>query len=413
MIHASHPRTQAPRQPRLMLTIAASVGLALLATGCSATVDTGAENTQGAAPVASAQRLAVTTAGGITVLDASKVADGTLTAVDSLDTEEFTRLNAFGDGRHLLVTTSQGFEVLDTQNAELTGLVFPATAAGHVVRHDGHTVLFDDGTGRTTVLESHALTANNTSMPENQVHEAAAPHHGVSIVLGDGTLLTTIGDAHARSGAAALEAHDDHWHEHVTSHDCPGIHGEGTAQGEAVVFGCENGALLFTDGKFTKLPAPDAYGRMGNAFVSEESPLVVGDYKNDPDAEGYLLEAVTLIDTEAKTLRVAELPDDVRYTYRDVVRGPKGHAYILSTDGSIHVLDAASGKIVDTFPVIDPWTGPADWQDAHPTIVADGDIAYVTEPASRAVHAVDLTTGTTLASVTLPDAPNEIAVALG
>ncbi|WP_237467469.1 zinc metallochaperone AztD [Leucobacter chromiireducens] len=413
MNHPTSTRPRSARHARLMLSIAASAGLALLASGCATPGEPAAGSNPETAPLASAQRLAVTTNGGITVLDASGLADGTLTAVDSLDTEEFTRLNAFGDGRHLLVTTSRGFEVLDTHAAELTGLVFPATAAGHVVRHDGHTVLFDDGTGRTTVLESDALSADNTTMPESRVHEAAAPHHGVSIVLGDGTLLTTVGDANTRSGAAALEAHDDHWHEHDTSRDCPGIHGEGTAQGEAVVFGCENGALLFTDGTFTKLPAPDAYGRMGNAFVSEESPLVVGDYKNDPDAEGYLLDAVTLIDTQAQTLRVAELPDEVRYTYRDVVRGPEGHAYILSTDGAIHVLDAASGKILDAFPVIDPWTGPADWQDPHPTIVADGDVAYVTEPASRAVHAVDLTTGATLASVTLPDAPNEIAVALG
>ncbi|WP_025135009.1 zinc metallochaperone AztD [Leucobacter sp. PH1c] len=422
MTQTERARPRASRHSRLLLTVAASAGLALLASGCTAqagaTDESGEQNHAGHSHAdhdhsAHADRLAVTTAGGITVLDASALDAGTLSEAGQLDTEEFTRLNSFGDGKHLLVTTSRGFEVLDTDSAKLTGLVFPATAAGHVVRHADRTVLYDDGTGRTTILDTAALDRDNTTAPKQREYTAEAPHHGVSIELGDGTLLTTVGTADGRTGAVALAPHDDHWHEHAVSADCPGIHGEGTAKDEAVVFGCEDGALLFQDGEFTKLSAPDAYGRMGNAFVSEDSPLVVGDYKNDPDAEGYLLSAVTLIDTAAGTLRVAELPENVRYTYRDVVRGPEGHAYILSTDGSIHVLDAATGKIVNEFPVIAAWEGPANWQDPHPTIVTDGSTAYVTEPAAKTVHAVDLESGKTLASAKLAGVPNEIAIARG
>jgi hypothetical protein len=77
------------------------------------------------------------------------------------------------------------------------------------------------------------------------------------------------------------------------------------------------------------------------------------------------------------------------------------------------VLDPATGEITDEYPVIEAWEGPAEWQDAHPAIVVSGDIAYVTEPASKAVHAVDLTTGEVLASTTLDMEPNELAVAAG
>ncbi|TDP91638.1 zinc metallochaperone AztD [Leucobacter luti] len=411
MTHIPHPRRASSQRSRLMLAVAASAGIALLASACSATAAPPNDAAVDSASPQAAQRLAVTTAGGITVLDGSEVRNGKLTVVDTLDTEQFTRLNSFGDGQHLLVTTSRGFEVLDTEAAKLTGLIFPASSAGHAVRHDGTTVLYDDGTGRTTILDTAALATDNTTVPAAQEYEADSPHHGVSIALSDGTLLTTVGDDTSRSGAAALEPHDDHWHEITASDECPGIHGEGTAQDEAVVFGCEDGALLYSDGAFTKLPAPDAYGRMGNAWVSDTSSLVVGDYQSDPDAEGYLLDSVALIDTQAGTLRVAELPAEVRYTYRDVVRGPEDHAYILSTDGSIHVLDPVSGTIVTSFPVIEPWEGPADWQDAHPTITSDGDTAYVTEPAARTVHAVDLTTGNILASTKIDGAPNEIAIA--
>ena len=392
--------------------IAAMAGVALLATGCS----TGTGDTAGAiaadettSDAHSAEgRVAVSVEGGIAVLDAT-----TLDVVEEFSTEEFTRLNPAGDGRHVVVTTSEGFQLLDTVAPELTDLVVPATAAGHVVRHAGHTVLFDDGTGVTTVLDTAELSKVTDALPEAVTYTADAPHHGVSIVLEDGTLVTTVGDDTARSGAMALEPHDDHWHEITASDACPGIHGEGTASDEAVIFGCEDGALLYQDGAFEKFDAPDEFGRMGNAFVSESSPVVVGDYKRDPDAEGYLLGSVALIDTAAKTFEVVDLPETVRYTFRDVVRGPEDLAYILSTDGSIHVLDPESGALVDEFPVIDAWEGPAEWQDAHPAIVANGDIAYVTEPATNSVHAVDLTTGAVTASVALDAAPNEIAVTLG
>ena len=394
------------RYTRATAAAAAVAGISLLATACAGGDATAGTDDAGPAAGSAEGRVAVAFAGGIAVLDPE-----TLEVVGEFETEEFTRLNSFGDGRTIAVTTSEGFQMLDTASPALTDLVFDATTAGHVVVHDGKTVLYDDGTGTTTIVDTDAVARGSDALPEAQTYTADAPHHGVSIVLSDGTLLTTVGDETTRTGAAALHAHDDHWHEEAASDACPGIHGEGTAADEAVVFGCEDGALLYADGEFTKLAAPDAYGRMGNAFVSETSPIVVGDYKNDPDAEGYLLNAVTLIDTAARTLEVVDLPDEVQYTFRDVARGPGDLAYLLSTDGQIHVLDPESGELTDAFPVVEPWEGPAEWQDPHPAIRVDGDIAYVTEPAANAVHAVDLTSGEVVASVELEHTPNELAVA--
>ncbi|QBE49234.1 zinc metallochaperone AztD [Leucobacter triazinivorans] len=398
------------RHTRVSTAAAALLGVSLLATACSTGGDDAAasEASDPAGASEAVGRVAVAFPNGIAVLDPE-----TLEVVGEVATEEFTRLNAFGDGRSIAVTTSEGFQILDTAEPALTDRVFDATAAGHVVAHHGKTVLFDDGTGTTTVLDTDAFADGADAEPETVTYTAPAAHHGVSIVLEDGTLLTTVGDETGRTGAVALHAHDDHWHEEAASDECPGIHGEGTAADEAVIFGCEDGALLYRDGAFVKLQAPDAYGRMGNAFVSETSPVVVGDYKSDPDAEGYLLNAVTLIDTAAQTLEVIDLPDEVQYTFRDIARGPGDLAYILSTDGRIHVLDPETGELVDAYPVVEPWEGPAEWQDPHPAIKVDGDIAYVTEPAADAVHAIDLTSGEIVASVELEHTPNELAVALG
>jgi outer membrane protein assembly factor BamB len=393
--------------------IAAITGITLLVSACANGSTTPASTAE--APSASSTastdahgRVAVSYPGGISVLDGK-----TLDVVEKFDSEEFTRLNAAGDGRHVFVTTKAGFQLLDTVEPKLTDLVVDATAAGHVVRHAGNTVLFDDGTGTTTILKTDDLASINGTLPEAETYTAESAHHGVSIVLEDGKLLTTVGDKTSRAGAVALEAHDGHWDKVAESNECPGIHGEGTAAGEAVIFGCEDGALLFHHGKFEKFTAPDKYGRMGNAFVSETSPIVVGDYKNDPDAEGYLLNSVALIDTEQHTYNVVKLPDTVQYTFRDIARGPGDLAYILSSNGSIHVLDPKDGKIVNEFPVVEAWEDPAEWQDAHPAIVVNGNTAYVTEPAANTVHSVDLTTGKVTASAKLDVIPNEIAITLG
>lgn len=387
------------------LAVGAIVTLASCASGAAAPSSSGDP-----APVEAGARVAVAYDGGILVLDGE-----TLETVGEFETEPFTRLNPAGDGRHVMVTMSEGFQVLDTAagtsgDAELTDDIFPADTAGHVVRHAGKTILYADGTSDTTVFDSADLGAVD-GLPEVETIEGVEAHHGVSVVLEDGTFLTTVGNADGRTG---IVVRDPSGATIANSDQCPGVHGEGTAKDEAVVFGCEDGALLYADGAITKLSAPDQpYGRMGNAYVSETSPLVVGDYKNDVDAEGYLLSAVTLIDTEAKTLEVVDLPAGVEYTFRDVVRGPGDLAYILSTDGSIHVLDPASGEITASHPVVEPWEGPAEWQDPHPAIVVAGDVAYVTEPAANSVHAVDLTTGEVLTSVELDVTPNEIAPAVG
>ncbi|WP_431866389.1 zinc metallochaperone AztD [Microbacterium paraoxydans] len=393
---------------RRALVGAVALGAAVTLASCSTTA--GAGSAASDAPESDAgPRVAVSYEGGILVLDGE-----TLDTVADFDSEPFTRLNPAGDGRHVMVTMSDGFQVLDTgagaaDEAVLTDTVFEADTPGHVVRHGGKTILYADGTSDTTIFDTADL--GDGGLPEVETVDGVEAHHGVSVLLEDGTFLTTVGDADGRSGIVVRDADGT---EIASSDQCPGVHGEGTAADEVVVFGCEDGALVYKDGEITKLAAPDQpYGRMGNAYVSETSPIIVGDYKNDPDAEGYLLGAVTLIDTAAMTSEVVSLPEGAEYTFRDVARGPGDLAYILGADGAIHVLDPETGEITDSYPVIEAWEGPAEWQDPHPAIVVAGDIAYVTEPAADSVHAVDLTTGEVLASTELEVTPNEIAPAAG
>ncbi|WP_052053118.1 zinc metallochaperone AztD [Rhodococcoides fascians] len=387
---------------RASVTALALGAVATLA-ACSSGTTPAAESTA----IAAGPRVAVSYEGGLRVLDAD-----TFETVADFDSEEYTRLNLAGDDRNVMVTTSEGFRVLDTaagttEQPQLTDTVFEAEKPGHVVRHGGKTILYADGTSDTTIFDTAALESAD-GLPETESIPGVDAHHGVSIVLEDGTFLTTVGNSNGRTG---IEVRDASGAVVAKNDQCPGVHGEGTAEGEIVVFGCENGALIYDKGQITKLDAPDQpYGRTGNAYVSETSPLIVGDYKDDPDAEGSLLHAVTVIDPAAKTLDVVKLPDGAEYTWRGVARGPGDLAYIIGSDGAVHVFDPTTKTFTASYPVIDAWEGPAKYQDAHPGISIAGDTAYVTEPAGNSIHAVDLTSGNVTESKQLDVTPNEFVV---
>jgi outer membrane protein assembly factor BamB len=394
-------KTQLHRRASLVALVAAS---ALALTACATTTPAaqpGASETDSATG-----RVALTYDGGIVVLDSES-----LEVAADIPLEGFNRLNAAGDGQNVFVTTTEGFQVLRAAGEpELTDLVFEANTAGHVVKHGDKTILFADGTGDSTIFETDALLESTTELPETETIESEAAHHGVAIELEDGTFLSTLGTSEGRSGVRALDASRT---EVDRNEECPSVHGEGAAMNEIAVFGCSNGVLVYDDGAFTKITAPDAYGRTGNQYTSETSSITVGDYNSDPDAEGVLLSQLVLTDTVAKTARVIDMPEGVGYTWRDVVRGPEDEAYVLGSDGAVYELDVTTGEFTELVSVIDAWEGPAEWQDAHPALSILDDTLYVTDPAADSVHAVDLATGEVVASAELPGAPIEIAVVPG
>lgn len=427
-----HPHDPAPPTPHMTLStrtrprLAGALGLgvtAALLAACGQSGDAAAEPSatteETAAPateVATAKpRLVLTYDGGVQVLDAD-----TLELVADLPLEGFTRLNAAGDGRHVLVSTTGGFQVLDagtwtephgdhthsyTGDPVLTDVLWPAETPGHAVRHEGRTALFDDGTGQVTVVDSDELADPDA---ETRDYTTPAAHHGVAVELTDGTLVVSEGTEDARTGVRVLDAENT---EIAAIDTCPGVHGEAVAADEAVVIGCEDGAVVWAGGALTKVTAPDAYGRIGNQAGSEASPYVLGDYKSDPDAELERPTRVSLIDTRDASLRLVDLPSS--YTFRSLARGEHGEALVLGTDGSLHVIDPEAGTLVRSIPVIDAWEEPEVWQDPRPALtVLDGSV-YVTDPATNSVHAVDVESGEVWLSAELEVTPNELAGASG
>ncbi|WP_120521819.1 zinc metallochaperone AztD [Arthrobacter celericrescens] len=424
--------TQPSSKPRFIRALAApSAALtALLLAGCAGAAAPGTAGAASTAPDSEASRpaakeaqgptprLVLTHDGGITVLDAK-----TLKPVGGAEIDGFNRLNPAGDGRHVLVSTGDAFRVFDAGSwsephgdhshhyagePRLTERAFEASKSGHVVRHAGKAVLFSDGSGRVESFDTAGLAkALANGLPETDVYTAAEAHHGVAVPLEDGGLLVTLGNDESRSGAVVLGPGKGQDRKEIARNEnCPGVHGEAVAAHGTVVLGCENGMLIYKDGTFSKVASPDKYGRMGNQAGSEESPVILGDYKVDKDAELERPTRISLVNTDTATLRLVDL--GTSYSFRSLGRGPAGEALVLGTDGGLRVIDPATGKVTTTIKVTAPWTESTTWQDPRPTLFVQGSTAFVTEPDARKIHAVDLKSRKVLKSAVLDVVPNEL-----
>jgi hypothetical protein len=357
------------------------------------------------------------------VLDA-----GTLEPVADVELDGYNRISPAGDGRHVLVAADDSFRVLDAgvwterhgdhghsyaAQPTLTEHAFEASKPGHVVRHAGRTVLFSDGSGKVESFASAALgELPEDGLPEIATYTAPVAHHGVAVELEDGKLLVTVGDEDARNAVALLgQAAGSDRREILRSQNCPGVHGEAVAGERTVIFGCEDGMLVFEDGKFAKISSPDAYGRMGNLAGSPASHVVLGDYKVDEDAVLERPTKISLVNTDTRALKLVEL--GTSYSFRSLGRGPAGEALVLGADGALHILNPLTGATVSTVPVVAAWQEPEAWQDSRPTLYVQGSTAYVTEPATRKLHAVDLKAGNTVRTATLAHTPDELTGVTG
>ncbi|MDY6054979.1 hypothetical protein [Micrococcus sp.] len=345
----------------------------------------------------------------------------------------FKRLNNAGSGKDVFVTTENGWEIYSAGiNAQvhgdhhhyyesdpgMTGVTFPGDKPGHVVVHNGRTTLFADGTGEiSTFTSDHLDKAVPDLAPVVDEHRTEEAHHGVALELSDGNLLTTQGNEEGRNTVQVLEA--DSGKVLAETKECPGVHGEAAAAPhdgtDVVVLGCENGPVIYRDGKFHKVPVQGDYYRNGNLAGIETSPVVLGDRKVEgKKAEGEETErptAVDLIDAHKGSITTVQL--DSSYWFRSLGRAEDGSAVVLTYDGDVTVIDEETGKITAEIPAIAAWKEKAEWQEPGPILKVAGETAYVTDAENKKLVTVDLKAGKVVKEVDLPFAPVEMAVVTG
>ncbi len=390
-----------PTRARTLTGTALALAASMALTACGGSGDAASEaepkQTKSRGAVAVDNPLVASFDGGLYVLDGE-----TLKLAKTIELPGFNRINPAGDEDHVVISTDSGFRVLDAARQTFTDTAFKGPKPGHVVRHAGKTVLFTDGTGEVNVFDPAELGAG--AKPRTRTHTSAEPHHGVAIELANGELVSTLGTEEKRTGALVLDKNNK---EIARAENCPGVHGEAAAEGEVVGLGCEDGVLLYKNGKFTKVDAADDYARTGNQAGSDVSPILLGDYKTDPEAELERPTRIALIDTRTAKMKLVDL--GTSYSFRSLGRGPRGEALVLGTNGALHVIDPETGKVDRKIDAVADWTEPLDWQQPRPTLFVRGHTAYVSEPGKRQLHAFDLDSGDKLSSVTLPKSTNELS----
>ena len=332
---------------------------------------------------AATPRLALTHDGGVMVVD---VASGEVVADEAM--EGFVRVSPAGDGRHALVSGNLGWHVLDLGSwghehgdhaHHYTDDARPDRRArsrrrrpGHVVAHDGITHALrrrHRHDHRASTPTTSALTeaprgvhgrrrrGRTTASPSRlDGPQPAADRRATRSRASGVRLVSPSGAVHRRRPTSA-----------------PACTAKATLKGEVVVFGCENGVLVYDDGEIVKLDWP---GRVRphrqRLRGGGRSPIMVADYKDDPDAEGYLLQAVALVDSEARTLEVVRLPEGgvELHVARASPAARTDEALILSADGAV-----ARARPRDRRGITDSvgcgragGESPAEWQQPHPAI---------------------------------------------
>lgn len=386
----------------------------------SASTGTKAEIKEAASP---SSRIALTYDGGIMILDGK-----TFEVISTVEKEGFLRLNPAGDNRHLVVSDGSSYTMLDmgawtqphgdhnhyyTTEPSLSSLSFKADGTGHVIVDHDKSAMFADNTGTFEVYSPADLTGEDkytaTSIDTFTVTLPDA-HHGLAIPLENDQYLVSVGNEEGRTGAAVI---DEDGKVIVENNDCPGIHGEAIAANETFTVGCQDGALIYKNGEFTKVTNPeDPYSRSGNQSGSADSYMVLADYKIDKEAELERPEQFSLINTNTMERTKVALPEGVSYTFRSLARGPENSHLLLTTDGKLRFW-AEDGTELGSVDIMDSWTESTVWQDPRPAIWVDGDTAYVTDPAAKKLHIVSLANiadgkAEVFQSVDLPEVPNEI-----
>lgn len=366
-------------------------------------------------------RVFLTFDGGVMALNAQ-----TGEHVGTVKEDGFLRLSALTDGRHIVVADGDEFKVLDSglvarehgdhnhyyeQNPMWTGVRFDAPEASHAVSHHGKTALFSDGDGQVQVVDNSVFAQDAVEQSQIIQRATSGAHHGVAVPLSDDGLLVTQGDEEHRDTIQALDKEGKLIAETT---DCPGVHGEAVvrvASRDVVSVGCENGPVVYKDGKFHKVDVPEDYQRSGNQFSAPDSHIVLTDYKVDQDADLERPTRIGLIDTQTAQMKTVDLGSP--YWFRSFGYGKGNKAVVLTYDGNLNMVDTKTGEISGRVKVVDHWEESEDWQEPGPAVQVLGEYVYITEPGAKKLHVVNIERSELVESFELPEVPNEMMVVDG
>jgi hypothetical protein len=265
----------------------------------------------------------------------------------------------------------------------------------HLVSADGVTALYFDGAGEAIIVDEASFAAG--SVEEIATVTTTEPHHGFAVPVGEGYMITVpsadmdlmpnlVGVAD-QSGALYMEE------------TCTETHGETTITGGAAA-ACKEGVLVFTGDRepwdSTLIPYPE---------VDDHDPYGFGEPRSwilhTPNTVEWIVAPmgtnhVLRVDPMAGQAAAFDMDERVALFGTDV--DAEGRIVVLTTDGTVHLVNADTGTteqsatVIDAFAEDDPGT-------PYPRLIVTGDHAYLSDPATSTILGIsldDLSVATTI-----------------
>lgn len=255
----------------------------------------------------------------------------------------------------------------------------------------GMATVHNDDDGTLAVFDEDRL---ETELTYTEIRGAGTGHNN-AVVL-DGVVLLSLaakGEVTAyRMNGTAIQ----------TFEGCMGTHGWATRGANMAAAGCADGVMIFTrmaNGvqarKIGEPAGSPETARVGTIVAHENAPFFVGNFG----------QGLAIIRPDADVLQPVPLPSaPVRFWFD--VTGTR--IVVLTRDGVVRLLDAASGTQLGQVPAV---TAMQTGEGAPPTaqMALAGEMAYVTDPQAGTLVEVDLARMSVTRRLALGGAPRGIA----
>ena len=271
---------------------------------------------------------------------------------------------------------------------KLLATVVKGEKPGHVVSHANDVAIFYDRGGKFDLLSETDLAEGKADI---RAFGTTAAHHGVAVPMVNHLLVSVPnmdlavkeGELPPRLGLRVLDREGQQVGQIAP---CTGLHGEATSA-RLAAFGCEEGVLIVRpggiDGPKTEMLAYDASmpkGKVSTLLGGTSMQFFLGNYGE---------QNIVLIDPDDKAnpYRLIELP-----TRRvDFVLDPAKprHAYVLTEDGKLHLIDVVDGVIAKSASVTEPYSKDGHWRDPRPRLAVAGNLIAITDPRHSEVRLID------------------------
>ncbi|WP_298717892.1 hypothetical protein [uncultured Chitinophaga sp.] len=285
---------------------------------------------------------------------------------------------------------------LHVHEAGMSPVTFSEAGPTHFYAHAGLNAIFNDGTGTLSLFKDGDLEEGpGTILP------VAQPHHGAMVIFDDHTIAVTQKDGSVSGTLPEKVKIIDRFGKtlHETKIATKGIHGD-AGNGKLAAFGSPDGVLIVSqNGEQSLVPYPSSFGDawLGTIYGHKALPHFFGST------------SLGLFKIDPASKQITEVLKNNNNIHQYLLDGEGKHFYVLLTDGTLKVFNAATGqqtKEAKIAPAIPDGATAAQ----KPYFAVSRRALYITDQAAGAIRSLSLPDLQQTAAITVGGKPFKVLV---